>query len=131
MVDNPEDHISADTFLETGPKDSGKRRAVDCLSSRIVEVGVILLWHGFWTFTDFVTEEVCEMSHIESSWFSLYMGWLGGLLLFLLQFPLLKLYHTSDSNALSQYLFLLLNFIFNLLGVYITISRLENEQILF
>ena len=99
------------------------KRAADCLASRIVEVGVILVWHGFWTITDVVTEEVYEMNHTESSLFSLSVGLSGGLFLFIVQFPLLKFYNSSESGVYARYIFLVLNFIFNLAGVYITISR--------
>ena len=123
VVDNPEDQISADTLLETGFKDSTLKRAADCLASRIVEVGVILVWHGFWTLTDVVTEEVCEMNHTESTFFSLSVGLSGGLFLFVLQFPLLKFYNSSESNVYARHIFLAVNFIFNLAGVYVTINR--------
>ena len=99
------------------------KRAADCLASRIVEVGVILVWHGFWTLTDVVTEVVYEMTHTESSFFSLSVGLSGGLFLFIVQFPLLKLYNSSESSVYARNIFLGLNFIFNLAGVYITISR--------
>ena len=63
------------------------------------------------------------MNHTESSFFSLSVGLSGGLFLFIVQFPLLKFYNSSESNVYVRYIFLVLNFIFNLAGVYITISR--------
>ena len=50
-VDVAGDHIHCDTFLRTGPGDQMCRRLTDVLLSRIVEIGVILAWHGFWSAT--------------------------------------------------------------------------------
>jgi len=126
-VDNPEHQISCSTFLETDLKSSWHKRAVDCLISRILEIGVILTWHGFWTFSDIVTEEVYELSHTESTFFSLFVGLSGGFFLFVVQIPLLKFYHSSKSNIYSGYMFLVFNFFFNLAGVYITISSFRSS----
>ena len=124
-MDSPPDQILAPTFLDSEVTDSWTRRGADCLASRAVEVGVILVWHGLWTITDIITkeEDFFHLSHKESSFFSLFVGLSGGLLLFVLQFPLLKCVHLSKSNQIFKMIYYILFYIFNLCGVYITISR--------
>ena len=114
------------------------RRLADVLLSRIIEIGVILTWHGFWSATgktnsvfnfftrmsfslDFITETHFGMSRSETSWLSLQVGWTGGCFILLWQWVLLYLYH--NVSAASQYfLFLPLYSLHLLLQVAITIS---------
>ena len=124
-MDSPDEQISAPTFLESDLSDSWMRRAADCLASRVVEVGVILVWHGLWTTTDIITkkEDFFNLNLRDSTFFSLFVGLTGGFVLFILQFPLLKCYHLSKSSQFFQIIFYILFYIFNLCGVYVTISR--------
>ena len=119
IVVDTDEQISCDTALGAGPGASWPRRVADCLASRAVECGVVLLWHGLWSLTDITTEgeDWLELSHAHSALLSLLLGWGGGAALFLSQFSLLRL-NTQHSPA-----FLLLFWLFLLAGAAATISR--------
>ena len=70
------------------------KRLIDVILSRLVEFSVILCWHGLWTSMDIVMEdaEMMNLTHAESAWGSLVIGWPLGLFLFFIQFPLLVTY---------------------------------------
>merc|ERR1712059_61692 len=55
-VDQEDDQIPCGTFLETNLKDPMCRRFLDGLLSRVIEAGVVLIWHGIWSLMDVITE---------------------------------------------------------------------------
>ena len=57
VVDYPQDHIHVDTVLNSCPRDPVYRRIADVASSRVMEAGVVLLWHGIWSFMDLFLED--------------------------------------------------------------------------
>ena len=120
-MDNPEDQIYVHTFLSTRYCDPKTARLKDLLISRVVEVSVVLTWHGIWTLTDLLTKNIWRMSLLESSFVTLILGYTGGLLLFIIQFPLLRLAHSK--RKLARITRPLAIYIFTLLGVFVTISR--------
>ena len=120
-MDNPEDHIYAHTFFSTKYHDPKTTRLKDLLISRAVELSVVLTWHGIWTLTDLLTKNVWRMSLLESSFVTLILGYTGGLLLFIIQFPILRLAHSKSKVARIICPFAI--YIFTLLGVFVTISR--------
>ena len=94
VVDYPDDHIHADTVLNSCPRDPVARRIADVASSRVMEAGVVLLWHGIWSFMDlFLEDEVIGLGleHKEAGLASLMAGWLAGPIILLLHLPLLSL----------------------------------------
>ena len=77
VVDYPIDHIHADTVLNSCPRDPVARRIADVASSRVMEAGVVLLWHGIWSFMDlFLEDEVIGLGleHHEAGLASLTAG---------------------------------------------------------
>ena len=94
VVDYPDEHIHADTVLNSCPRDPVARRIADVVSSRVMEAGVVLLWHGIWSFMDlFLEDEVIGLGleHKEAGLASLMAGWLAGPIILLLHLPLLSL----------------------------------------
>ena len=94
VVDYPDEHIHADTVLNSCPRDPVVRRIADVASSRVMEAGVVLLWHGIWSFMDlFLEDEVIGLGleHKEAGLASLMAGWLAGPIILLLHLPLLSL----------------------------------------
>jgi len=94
VVDYPDEHIHADTVLNSCPRDPVARRIADVASSRVMEAGVVLLWHGIWSFMDlFLEDEVIGLGleHKEAGLASLMAGWLAGPIILLLHLPLLSL----------------------------------------
>ena len=94
VVDNAKEHIHADTVLNSSPRDPVSRRIADVASSRVMEAGVVLLWHGIWSFMDlFLEDEVIGLGleHKEAGLASLMAGWLAGPIILLLHLPLLSL----------------------------------------
>merc|ERR1712012_1290419 len=126
VVDREEDHISSDTYLRSGPGDTGPRRVNDCLISRLLEVATIFVWHGVWSLTDIYSEQtLCQLDTslcLDSALFSLMLGWSGGCLIFVSQVPLIFFSQFRHSNKLNLILFNIINFIFNVAGVYFTIN---------
>ena len=81
MVDQEAEHIHVDTVLNSCPGDPVSRRIADGVSSRIMEAGVVLFWHGAWSFMDlFLEDEVIGLGfeHKEAGLASLTAGWLAG-----------------------------------------------------
>ena len=104
VVDYPDEHIHADTVLNSCPRDPVARRIADVVSSRVMEAGVVLLWHGIWSFNEtrnksmkfmdlFLEDEVIGLGleHKEAGLASLMAGWLAGPIILLLHLPLLSL----------------------------------------
>ena len=94
MVDQEAEHIHVDTVLNSCPGDPVSRRIADGVSSRIMEAGVVLFWHGAWSFMDlFLEDEVIGLGfeHKEAGLASLTAGWLAGPIILLLHLPLLSL----------------------------------------
>ena len=93
-VDTAATHIKCETFLGTDNASPWSQRLLDALLSRVLEVGVVLLWHGTWTLMDLLSEEDAwlGLDRAHSAWLSLAVGWTGGLLLFATQFLVLLLY---------------------------------------
>ena len=57
VVDQEGEHIHADTVLNSRPGDKVLTRIADGVLSRVMEAGVVLLWHGVWSFMDLVLED--------------------------------------------------------------------------
>ena len=132
MPDHPESQISADTFLSSSPgQEAATRRVTDCALSRLLEVATILLWHGIWSLTDWTAKfYLCNSAYcLDSAVLSLIIGWTGGGLLFVFQFPLLHLSQHRHRSKLRLILFNGLNFVFTLAGVYFTINRSSSQPI--
>ena len=94
VVDQASEHIHADTVLSSRPGDPVFRRIADGVSSRVMEAGVVLLWHGIWSFMDlFLEDEVIGLGleHKEAGLASLTAGWLAGPIILLLHLPMLSL----------------------------------------
>ena len=94
VVDQEAEHIHADTVLNSGPGDPVSRRIADGVSSRVMEAGVVLLWHGVWSFMDLFLEDKViglGLEHHEAGLASLTAGWLAGPIIILLHLPLLSL----------------------------------------
>ena len=100
---------------------------MDCLLSRLLEVSTILLWHGLWSLADLLTrlhlcpgeDEYCQPGAVMS----LTVGWTGGVLLFLSQFPLLQLSQGRHRTRLRLLAFNITNYLFTLAGVIATVHR--------
>ena len=93
------------------------RRLVDVLLSRVIEAGVVLLWHGLWTIMDLLSDKEAwlGLSPAHSAWLSLGVGWAGGLVLLVMQVPVLLLHHLHKSRLL-RCLFLISFCLFILFG---------------
>ena len=94
VVDQETEHIHSDTVLDSRPGDPVSRRIADGVSSRVMEAGVVLLWHGIWSFMDlFLEDEVIGLGleHKEAGLASLTAGWLAGPIILLLHLPMLSL----------------------------------------
>ena len=95
--------------------------------SRVLEVATVLLWHGLWSLTDLLTrlhlcpgeDEYCQSGAL----LSLLVGWSGGALLALSQFPLLRLSHGRHRTRQRLRVFNILNYLFTLAGVVATVNR--------
>lgn len=101
VVDQEEEHIHADTVLNSCPGDPVLTRIADGVLSRVMEAGVVLLWHGVWSFMDLVLEDQqigLGLHHNEAGLASLTAGWLAGPLILLLHLPLLFLRSSTISN---------------------------------
>ena len=94
------------------------RRLVDVLLSRVIEAGVVLLWHGLWTIMDLLSDKEAwlGLSPAHSAWLSLGVGWAGGLVVLVMQVPVLLLHHRHKSRLL-RCLFLISFYLFILFGV--------------
>jgi len=126
VVDRAEDQISADTFWQTQPEDTILKRWRDCFLSRMLEIATIFVWHGVWSTTDNFSEEfLCQLDEYacrDSALLSLLIGWSGGLFLFMSQYPLVILASRRHNSRLSLIGFNIVNYIFNVAGVYFTIN---------
>ena len=94
VVDQEGEHIHADTVLDSCPGDLVCRRIADGVSSRVMEAGVVLLWHGIWSFMDLLLEDEViglGLEHKEAGLASLTAGWLAGPIILLLHLPFLSL----------------------------------------
>ena len=103
VVDQEEEHIHADTVLNSCPGDPVLTRIADGVLSRVMEAGVVLLWHGVWSFMDLVLEDEqigLGLHHNEAGLASLTAGWLAGPLILLLHLPLLSLRSSTISNLI-------------------------------
>ena len=103
VVDQEEEHIHADTVLNSRPGDPVLTRIADGVLSRVMEAGVVLLWHGVWSFMDLVLEDEqigLGLHHNEAGLASLTAGWLAGPLILLLHLPLLSLRSSTISNLI-------------------------------
>ena len=126
IVDTPEGNIASDTYLSSGPDSGWAYRLADALVSRLVELSVILMWHGVWTMTDLVLEVHLGMSNWSSTMVGYCCGLAGGMAVFVMQFPLLWLCEKFPSGAgdrlpsrLPVYLY---NVAFCVVGTIATIS---------
>ena len=122
-VDLASSHINCETFLGTDSSSSVSRRVQDVILSRILEVAVILHWHGIWSSMDILMEEMMGMTRTQSSWMSLIMGWSLAILLFIFQFPLLILYKHCK-NKISKYGYCVIFQIYVILGM----SKINSPQ---
>lgn len=116
VVDQEAEHIHADTVLNSGPGDPVSRRIADGVSSRVMEAGVVLLWHGVWSFMDlFLEDEVIGLGleHHEAGLASLTAGWLAGPIIILLHLPLLSLSATLTPESRLLHFLCLLFTVFN------------------
>ena len=94
VVDQEGEHIHADTVLSSCPGEPVCRRIADGVSSRVMEAGVVLLWHGIWSFMDLLLEDEViglGLEHKEAGLASLTAGWLAGPIILLLHLPFLSL----------------------------------------
>lgn len=122
VVDQEEEHIHADTVLNSRPGDPVLTRIADGVLSRVMEAGVVLLWHGVWSFMDLVLEDEqigLGLHHNEAGLASLTAGWLAGPLILLLHLPLLSL---SISLPLESKLLHCLSLLFTLFNTIVTIA---------
>jgi len=122
VVDQEEDQINCSTFLESGPKDSMARRLLDGAATRLVEAGVVLVWHGVWSALDVLAEDPrlgFGLSHGDGAMAFLLAGWASAPLILMLNPPLLaaKLTLGLQSNILR-----LLLLLFNMLSTVVTIA---------
>ena len=78
----PESHISCDTYLNTNQSSIISRRLLDMMLSRLLEIAIILTWHGVWSLMDIGLEQHMEMTRPQSSWTTLYIGLIGACILF-------------------------------------------------
>ena len=124
-VDTAATHIKCETFLGTDSTSPWSQRLLDALLSRVLEVGVVLLWHGTWTMMDLLSEEDAwlGLDRAHSAWLSLAVGWTGGLLLFVTQFLVLLLYYYWKSRLLKC-MFHVIFYIYILLGKTIILKLL-------
>jgi len=122
VVDQASEHIHADTVLSSRPGDPVFRRIADGVSSRVMEAGVVLLWHGIWSFMDlFLEDEVMGLGleHKEAGLASLTAGWLAGPIILLLHLPMLSLSVTLlPESRILRFLCLL----FTLFNTIVTIA---------
>lgn len=97
-VDVAATHIKCETMLDTDHNSPWSQRLLDTLLSRVMEVGVVLLWHGIWTLMDLLSEgdKWLGLDRGQSAWLSLAVGWAGGLLLFAAQFQVLLLSYCDN-----------------------------------
>ena len=116
-MDDPQTAFFCGTYLNSSAEWTLPRRCVDGILSRFVKLNAILLWHGIWSFSNLLTVEY-KLSHEMSAWFSLVIGVVGALILFIVQFGLLKL-----QKCLPGFIFKIVMVIFYLLGVFVTVSR--------
>ena len=116
-VDVAATHIKCETFLDTDHSSPWSQRLLDALLSRVMEVGVVLLWHGTWTLMDLLSEEDkwLGLDRGQSAWLSLAVGWSGGLLLFATQFLVLLLYYCD--NRLLKCMFHVIFYLYILFGM--------------
>lgn len=110
-------HIKCDTYLETDHSSPWSQRLLDAIISRVMELSVVLLWHGTWTLMDLLSEEEAwlGLDKAHSAWFSLAVGWTGGLLLLAAQFLVLILNYWSSRSL--KCIFHVIFYIYILLGM--------------
>eukprot|EP00095_Tigriopus_kingsejongensis_P005979 maker-scaffold48_size466083-snap-gene-2.10 protein:Tk05979 transcript:maker-scaffold48_size466083-snap-gene-2.10-mRNA-1 annotation:"conserved hypothetical protein" len=93
-------------------------KSKNVVTSTIFEILVICVWHGIWTLIDIGFHTV-HMSHGESAPICFAVGFIGGLLIFIAQFPLLKVFASSRVPDLVKRL---LNLIFCTVGVFFAVN---------
>jgi len=122
-VDKKASQISYSSFLGTDKTSTTLKRLLDVVLSRLVELSVILCWHGIWTIMDIVTEDVemMNMTRLQSAWGSLIVGWSLGLFLFFFQFPLLVT-HQYCKNTITKGFYYIFFQAYIILGVIATIA---------
>jgi len=118
-VDHPSLHISANTLLKSRGIDSLIHRFIDSVLSRGIEVTAVVLWKSIWILEDeFLTPKYVDLPNLETTDISLVIGLFINLLVFLLQFPLLRL----CSNHPPGFITLAANWIFCQLATVSTVS---------
>ena len=102
-------------------------RLLDTLLSRILEVAIILTWHGVWSLMDIILEEKLLMTRNESSWMTLYIGVSGAVLMYFYQFMLLVIYNSPLNNCLIiRVIFFIFYYIFLFIGDYLAFLNMFN-----
>ncbi|XP_023335090.1 uncharacterized protein LOC111706445 [Eurytemora carolleeae] len=122
-VDEPSEHLSSQTFLETDKSDPIFRRLCDGFVSRLLEICVVLTWHGAWSFIDIASDELGWSSGF-SGLVCLLVGFLGIIFIFLIQFILINTASSNNKMADSSpsVCWHIFNYIFTLVGIFITIA---------
>ena len=117
-MDTPETHISCDTYLSTDSSSPWSRRLLDTALSRMLELAIILTWHGVWSLMDLGLEQFLGMTRMESAWTTWYIGIIGASIMFFYQFILLCLFKAGGECFVVKSLFYILYYVFLLIGEY-------------
>jgi len=145
-VDVPSEHILASTYFQANKDDTFLRRLCDSVVSRLLEICVVLTWHGIWTLLDIFTYEKIEWTFYETTLLSFLLGITGTLSIALIQLPLVSLAPTprtkcphqngnkkeanniksNGGSTVGYVCWLLSNYVFTLFGVFVTISSFRS-----
>ena len=114
VIDDVANCCSASTFLQTKIKDGKIQRGFDAFFTFMIELFVILAWHGLWSIQD-LTSDLYGFSHEKTAWISYGIGTLTNVVIFCLQFPIANYVDNKRSGFCGDLLAHILAYFLNFL----------------